>query len=154
MPSVTRILVPVDFSECSRQALLHAVALGAKLGAKIHVLHVWEPPLYIFPEVMVQVPDEPAQSLGDFAQQRAGREMDQFLREALGEDRPDITRDVQTGHPYQAILRALDDEPYDLIVMGTHGRRGLPHLLLGSIAEKVVRHAPCAVMTIRAEDPQ
>lgn len=150
MPTITKVLVPVDFSECSRKALQKAAGLVTAFDAELTVLHVWEPPLYIFPEVMVQVPGERNQSLEEYARQRAEEEMESFLDETLASDlREKVKTQVECGHPYHAIVDAARDGGHDLIVMGTHGRRGLPHLLIGSIAEKVVRHAPCPIMTVR-----
>lgn len=154
MPTISKILVPVDFSECSRKALRYGAMLAERFGASIDVVHVWEPPLYIFPDVMVELPGEPAQSLGEFAQEKAGAEMDAFLQATLDEEaRGIVTPRVESGHPFHAIMEIIEQGNYDLMVMGTHGRTGLPHLLIGSLAEKIVRRVPCPVITIRAADP-
>jgi nucleotide-binding universal stress UspA family protein len=153
MPTISKILVPVDFSEGSRKALRQAASLAEAFETELTVLHVWEPPLYVFPEVMVQVPGERNQSLEEYARVRADEEMEKFIADNL---QPPLSERVQTrvecGHPFQAIVDVAKDGGFDLIVMGTHGRRGLPHLLIGSIAEKVVRQAPCPVLTVR--DPE
>ena len=76
-------------------------------------------------------------------------EMKRFVEEVLGPDPVGLRTVVESGHPYATILQWASEGAYDLIVMGTHGRSGLPHVLLGSIAEKIVRHAPCPVLTVR-----
>lgn len=149
MANISRILVPVDFSECSRRALRQAADLARRLDAAVEVLYVWEPPLYVFPELLVEAPGEPARTVGEYANDRAQLEMKRFVEEVLGPDPVGLRTVVESGHPYATILQWASEGAYDLIVMGTHGRSGLPHVLLGSIAEKIVRHAPCPVLTVR-----
>jgi universal stress protein A len=149
MFKMNRILVPVDFSACSRGALEYSANLAQQFGATLHVLHVWEPPRYIIPEVLVQVPGEPSQTLADFARSEAGKEMEKFLID-LQSDAFEVKGRLESGDPTDTILRLAADDDYHLIVMGTHGRTGLSHLFLGSVAEKVVRRAACPVLTIRS----
>lgn len=150
MAGFKRILVPVDFSECSRNALAKAEDVARAFEAELTVLHVWEPPLYVFPEVMVDIPGEKSQTIEQYARIRASEEMRDFIERTLSDPARGATKTrIECGHPSQGIVDVATEGAFDLIVMGTHGRRGLPHLLLGSIAEKVVRHAPCPVMTVR-----
>ncbi|MBK8482522.1 MAG: universal stress protein [Proteobacteria bacterium] len=149
MANISRILVPVDFSECARRALIHAAELARTFDAALEILYVWEPPLYVFPELMVETPGEPSRTVGDYANEHAQREMAHFVEEAIGGEGLNARTLIESGHPYATILRLATEGSYDLVVMGTHGRSGLQHMLLGSIAEKVVRHAPCPVMTVR-----
>jgi nucleotide-binding universal stress UspA family protein len=148
-----KILLPVDFSDYSKPALERAAALAKCLGAEVHILHVWE-----FPEPLPL--DSAAQKRFDskaFAavvQAHAQERLDALMAEAsaLGVT---ISRKLSVpGHPSQAIVDIARDEAYDLIVLGTHGRTGFKRTVLGSIAEKVVRHAPCPVLTIRAGAPK
>lgn len=149
MPHVDKILVPVDFSVCSRAALEMAEVIAEKFGASVDVLHVWEPPRYVIPEVTVQLPGEPQQTLAQFARSAAGKEMEAFLVALEGKGQLRVRGRLESGDPTEVIIDLADREQYDLIVMGTHGRRGLSHVLLGSVAEKVVRRAACPVLTRR-----
>lgn len=148
MFEMNKILVPVDFSACSKTALDYAANLARRFGATLHLLHVWEPPRYIIPEVLVQVPGEASQTLADFARSEAGKEMETFLT-GLQDEEFEVKGRLESGDPTDCILRLAADEDYSLIVMATHGRTGLSHLFLGSVAEKVVRRAACPVLTIR-----
>jgi universal stress protein A len=146
MPQIRKILVPVDFSACSRAALDWAAQLAAKFEATIDVLHTWDTPPYVGPEVIIHVAGETQQTLAQLGRQHAEKEMQHFLKSV---EQPGVVRGrIEIGDPVDTIVR-LAGEGYDLIVMGTHGRGGITHILLGSVAEKVVRRAPCPVMTIR-----
>ncbi|HEX9288763.1 MAG TPA: universal stress protein [Anaeromyxobacteraceae bacterium] len=147
MYEIRRLLVPVDFSACARTALEHAIALAQRVGATIDVLHVWEPPHYVGPEFLIREPGETGHPLREYALAQAKKEMDQFL--SGFRERDELRLRFESGKPHQTIIKLAADEHYDAIVMGTHGRTGLPHLVIGSVAEKVVRTAPCPVMTIR-----
>jgi nucleotide-binding universal stress UspA family protein len=146
MPTIRRILVPVDFSACSRAALDYAAFLGERFGAAIDVLHVWEPPGYVGPEVMINVPGRTGLPLVEFARTEAGREMEKFLAALEERKIVEVNGRLETGMPVNMILSAAADRDYDLIVMGTHGRTGF----MGSVTERVVRRAPCPVLTLRA----
>lgn len=147
MYEINSILVPVDFSGCSRAALEHAVALADRFGAAINVLHVWEPPRYVGPESFIREPGESEHPLAEAALAQAKREMDEFVSAFAERSRFHLR--FESGKPHQTIVKLAEEEGFDAIVMGTHGRTGLPHILIGSVAEKVVRTAPCPVMTIR-----
>ena len=150
MSGLAKVLVPVDFSASSGVALAHAVALADRFGASIHVLHCWEVPAYLRPDLTVWS-GEVSATLADHAQKEAEKGMELFLADAKLTGRKGLTAQVACGAPYATILAAAEEGRYDLIAMGTHGRTGLSHLLLGSVAEKVVRHARCAVLTVRAK---
>jgi universal stress protein A len=147
MREIRRILVPVDFSECSRAALEGAVLLAERFGGSIDVLHVWNTPHYVGPEFLIREPGETGHPLAKEALTEAERRM----REFLSGIRPGGKFQVrfEQGKPFETIIKLAGDEHFDAIVMGTHGRSGLQHLVLGSVAEKVVRSASCPVMTIR-----
>jgi universal stress protein A len=142
---VRRILAPVDFSEVSNQSLDAAISLADQLGAKLVVLHAVEPVYFagtmFGPEINVpQLVEE---------QRRAASSAMHDIIVRLKKKGVDGTGLVETGAPYDVILRTADEKKCDLIVMGTHGRSGVSHLLLGSVAEKIVRGATCPVLTIR-----
>lgn len=149
MLAIRKILVPTDFSSCSRAALELAEGLAAKLDAEVDLLYVWEPPLYVTPEMYVALPNEPMQTVAEYAQEQAGKELDAWLR-MMRERGTRGTARIAQGGATPTILKQA--EGYDLIVMGTHGRSGLSHFVMGSVAERVVRRAPCPVVTVRGEE--
>jgi nucleotide-binding universal stress UspA family protein len=147
LPGIRKILVPLDFSPPSDQALAYARALAADSGASLHVLHVVEDRLLSGPwpnEVYLgELPKLRATLIGD-AEERL-RECAKLV-EAEGVQ---VTCEVAIGGPTHTIVDAAATSDIDLIVMGTHGRTGLTHLLIGSVAERVIRHAPCPVLVVR-----
>jgi universal stress protein A len=151
MPLITNILVPVDFSPCSRAAMRYALALVRTFRARLEVLHVWELPGYLRPDLTVWAGDVSG-SLAEHARREAEQGMRLFVDESglLPDDKVHST--VLGGTPYASVLAALEDGDFDLVVMGTHGRTGLSHVLLGSVAERVVRHAKVPVLTVRAPE--
>ena len=145
MSKYKRILVPVDFSNCSRAALDLAALIAEANEATIEVLHVWAQPPLKDARVAVHHAGDVSGTLHQLGV-AAEKEMAAFL-ECAEHARVSVGR-VESGDPTRRIL-ALAAEGYDLIVLGTHGRTGLSHLLLGSVAEKVSRGAPCPVVTVR-----
>jgi universal stress protein A len=152
MQNVKRILVPVDFSDASRQALVYAGELAACFGAELELLHVWDVPPYIPPEAMVGVPGTDARSLGQLAREHARDEMARLLADYQGK-LPIAETLLESGDPARVIVEVAERRESDLIVIGTHGRTGFSHLLLGSVAEKVVRRATRPVLTVRGSAP-
>jgi nucleotide-binding universal stress UspA family protein len=152
MNAPRRILVPVDFSACSKAALDYAMNIAERLGASVDVLHVWEPPHYITPETVVYIPGEPGQSLSQYARSQANRAMEELLSSARRDHGPSLSGRIEAGQAVGVILEHAKGDAFDLIVMGTHGRTGLSHLLVGSVTERVVRRAPCPVLTIRVPE--
>lgn len=145
-----KILFPTDFSELSRAALRHARELVEAFQANLHCLHVVDDAYQYWsamgPESIPVGP--PPEDLLELARTR----MDQFRTEHLaGLTKEPITH-VTMGRPFAEIIAYARKNEICLIVMGTHGRGALAHVLLGSTTEKVVRKAPCAVMTVRAPD--
>lgn len=144
----TRILVPTDFSEPSDAALDYAKTLAEKFGASLHLLHVFEDPFVtgaFAAEMYVPVPPETRDALIADARKN--------LVERVPEGdsaRFFATTEVVTGLSARAIVDYTVANDIDLIVMGTHGRGGLAHLFMGSVAERVVRTAPCPVLTVHS----
>lgn len=139
-----KILVPTDFSECSEAAVRYGRALAAAFGASLHLLHVVQDP-YTQPWSAEAFPAP----LGDLLEQwqaQARQRLVELLPEA---ERGSAMIAVQVGSPFYEIVRYAGEQNADLIVIGTHGRGPIGHMLLGSVAEKVVRKAPCPVLTVR-----
>lgn len=139
-----KILVPTDFSPSSEPALDLAVELARSTGASLTLLHVYNPTPYEIPEGM------PISGIvnvdGVIAEFRKLLERSKTKAEQAGAARVDAV--LQQGTAYAEIVRLAEQRGYGLIVMGTHGRTGFAHMLLGSVAEKVVRKAPCPVVTV------
>lgn len=148
--AVTKILVPVDFSECSRRGLERALRLAEAFGAAVTVLHAWQIPVYAAPELMVG-PTE-GEALPDHVRRQARRALDDLLRVTPRPPALRLSIALEVGEPTQVILAGVEAGGYDLVVMGTHGRTGLDRLVMGSIAEKVVRRASCPVLTVRVPE--
>lgn len=150
MNSFNKILVPVDFSDSSAEALKYARMLAEKLGSQLDVLHAYDVPTFIPPHVVVMMGEVDA-PLTEHAERHATEQLDEFLaRHGIPKDAA-VGRKILMGPPAMTVLEAAEDGQYDLVVMGTHGRTGLPRLVMGSTAEKVVRGCPCPVLTVRGE---
>jgi nucleotide-binding universal stress UspA family protein len=143
-PTITRILVPTDFSPCSQDAVRYAAVLAKRFGASISVLHVIETLSYTLTESL--------QWVDLYAHVRTLVEpmMDGLVRDLREQNFTAVGALIQ-GVAYDEIVKKAKEESADLIVMGTHGRRGMRHLLMGSVAERVVRAAPCPVLTVRGD---
>lgn len=142
----SRILVPTDFSGPSDAALDCARLLALRFGATIHLLHVLEDPQVEGPfgsEVFVSEPAEARAVRLKDARERLGHRVSAYDR-----DHKRVTTEVLFGAVARRIVHYADDNGFDLIVMGTHGRTGIAHLLMGSVAERVVRSAACPVITV------
>lgn len=142
-PAFTRILCPTDFSECSGAAVTYAAALAASYGARLRLLYVLSP----FP-LVAPAADLPIDSRVWLSLETQGRE--DLDAEARRIRRPgvDIETEMRQGDAVTEILHAADEWQADLVVLGTHGRGGFERLVLGSVAEKVLRKAACAVTTV------
>jgi len=147
MPAPSHILVPVDLTEGSRAVIDYAVQLARPFNARVHVVHTWEPPQYVAPDLLVAAPGWNSQSLEQVAVETAQKELTALVGRLEKPSVP-LTNKVLVGEASSTILDLAEREKYDLIVMGTHGRRGLPRLLLGSVAQKVVARAHCPVLTL------
>lgn len=147
MYEIKKVLVPVDFSSCSRLALERAVALADQLGAQVTVYHVAE----TSPVTSgLRLSGEPGGgTVEEYALSSGRRELASFLSAAAERFRTKPEELVEAGRPWEAILKRAKEGGYDLIVMGTHGRTGRALSLAGSVAESVVRMAPCPVLTVR-----
>jgi universal stress protein A len=147
-----RILVPLDFSDCSLAAMEHALGLAERFDSGIELLHVWSLPAALGPDEAVPLPDHAGETMSEYAEAQANEILQSMLLDLQGRGAR-VRGRLERGEPVKAILQAAREGGHDLIVMGTHGRTGLAHLLRGSVAEQVVRRAPCPVLTIRVVDP-
>lgn len=140
MLPIRKILHPTDFSDRSRPAFELACSLARDYGANLVVLHVADLPLLMpMNGVLVPTPVDVAEA-----------DREQLERIHADDPRVKLTRRLGEGNPADGILSAAADLPADLIVMGSHGRSGLTRVLVGSVAEEVMRKAPCPVLTVKA----
>lgn len=141
--TIKHILVAHDFSQAAEMAMTYALDLAATLTGRVTVVHAYELPVYGFPEGLTLAAEMPGH-----IQQMATKAVEGIVAHAA---RPGVAVDgmVREGPAWSEICAAAVEIKADLVVIGTHGRRGLAHALLGSVAEKVVRSAPCPVLTIR-----
>jgi nucleotide-binding universal stress UspA family protein len=143
MISLKKILCPIDHSDCSKEALKYAVSFAMKDEAKLYLLHV----------IDIRSFDE---NLDTMNRQMPDNETMKQLKTKLFECVPEeIRKDMQVealvvqGIPFAEIISIAKKNKVDMIVMGTHGRTGLAHIMIGSVSEKVVRKAHCPVLTVR-----
>ncbi len=141
------LLVPLDFSEHSNAALEVAAALAKAMGGRVHLLHAYELPVGVTAAYGVAIPEAVWTGMREAAATRL-REAAQKL-EAAGV--PCETH-VVASTPVEAINELAGTLPADLVVMGTRGLTGLKHVLLGSVAERTLRTAPCPVLTVKGKD--
>src|SRR5262245_51768943 len=141
-PVIRHILVASDDSAASQAAAELACALGARLSARVTLLHVVSPPYVAPPDAVYAATPEELRALGE-----AARAVLEARVSALA--RPGLTLDISVheGAPADTIIAVAARREVDLVVIGTHGRGGIAHLLVGSVAEAVVRHACCPVLT-------
>jgi nucleotide-binding universal stress UspA family protein len=142
---IKRILVPIDFSPNSFRALDYAIEVGKPFKARLSVLYVVEPIYYAVPDFT----GSPA--MGELLTEQMGTARAQLARleRQYAKRRVKLQALLETGTAYEAIVETAKQIKADLIAMATHGRTGMSHLLLGSVAERVVRTAPCPVLTLR-----
>jgi nucleotide-binding universal stress UspA family protein len=141
----SKILVPVDFSEYTDEILEYATEIARKFGASLHLIHVIPTMDYFTPYESFITPENV-----EAAQQAIAADVKKHLEETAGRiSGIAATKAVLTGAAFVEITQYAESEGIDLIVMGTHGRGGIEHLLLGSVAGRVIRRAPCPVLTIR-----
>jgi nucleotide-binding universal stress UspA family protein len=140
-----KILCPIDFSEASRDALRAAVEVTRRFGGELTLFHAYPLPGYTLPEGTVLPNAEMLQALADETQAM----LDKWKAEAVAMGAAQVVTDKAVGEPAAAILDAAEAGKFDLVVVATHGRTGLAHMLLGSVAERVVRRCPTPVLTVR-----
>lgn len=145
MYSIRKILVPVDFSDYSKKALNFAVDFAVTNKAKLYLVYVVEPLIYPadFSMGQVNIP-----SIDNDLTERAKSELEMLIKNEIA-GKVDSEALIKSGKPFVEIIETASEKDIDLIIIATHGHTGVEHLLFGSTAEKVVRKAPCPVLTIR-----
>ncbi|MEZ6059817.1 MAG: universal stress protein [Planctomycetaceae bacterium] len=141
MIELQRILVATDFSEHSDNAVRYAAEFAKVFGSELHLLHVAERVPIMYGEGGAVTPEIESEAIT-----RAQGMLNDLLADSVNLK---VERSVVPGHPFVEICRYAKDHDIDLIVIGTHGRGAFAHLLMGSVAERVVRKAKCPVMTVR-----
>tara|TARA_B100001964_G_scaffold153001_1_gene168344 strand:+ start:510 stop:968 length:459 start_codon:yes stop_codon:yes gene_type:complete len=146
MISLKKILCPIDHSDCSKEALRYAVSFAMKDKAKVVLLYIID--IRSFNEglgaISAQIPNE------ETVEQLRVKLLD-CIPEEIRDDM-DIEAIVAQGVPFAEIISTAKEKEIDMIVIGSHGRTGISHMMLGSVSEKVVRKAPCPVLTVRQSD--
>jgi nucleotide-binding universal stress UspA family protein len=146
MSEIRRILVPVDFSEHSQRALDDAIGLAQKFGAELHLLHCYEvyPAGAIGFPYNVAIPETYEREIREAATARLASWREKVIAQGIRAE-----QHLVVDRPSHGIVALAEKLPADLIVIGTYGLTGLNHVLLGSVAERVLRHAPCPVLTVK-----
>ncbi len=142
---INKVLVPIDFSDYSKSALRYAITFAKQFKAELILVYVVEPIIY-----------PPDFSIGQIAIPTVNTEWDERAREELNKlAKNEIPAElksktiIKTGKPFVEIIDTASEEDVDIIIIATHGHSGVEHILFGSTAEKVVRKAPCPVLTLR-----
>ena len=136
------ILVAVDFSPASHHVMRAAVDMAKEWDAELTVAHVWQ-----WPIVGVELPT--AGQLIENVRVASEKQLATWTAEASQLAGKPVKSVLETGSPWDALVKVLERGKHDLAIVGTHGYSGLKHVLLGSVAEKVIRHAPCTVLVVR-----
>ncbi|MEC9491378.1 universal stress protein [Flexistipes sp.] len=151
MGFIKKILFPTDFSSTSECAMKYALEFAKRFDAELEILHV------LFDESQVvafYLPQVTFQNLDKELEEAARKQFDEFINKFPELSETKHTTKILKGTPFLEIINEARDTDADVIIIGTHGRTGLEHVLFGSTAEKVVRKAPCPVFTVRHKDQQ
>lgn len=147
MYDVKKILFPVDFSSNSYQVADYVISFARKFDAHIYLIHVLE---CLVPLQGFYIPHISVSTLEEDLKKAADKKMEEFIHKKMQDSRA-ITSQVIIGIPHVEILKMAQEQGIDMIIMGTHGWTGLEHVIFGSVAGKVVRKAPCPVLTVRVK---
>jgi universal stress protein A len=143
--SFKKILCAIDFSECSYAAMGTSAQLAAESGATLTLVHVWQPPIRTRNSAALLADDLHAEFVAE-----CDKALEKAKAQVVAQGAPKVETKLLAGVAWDCLVKeAASDPTYDLIVVGTHGRSGIEHVLVGSVAEKVVRHAPCPVLVAR-----
>lgn len=144
MNKYRRLLCPVDFSDVSKNAFQIAIDLAVLFKADLHVIHVFQMPASTIPEGIYDIPDD----MEDKVKSHFSKKLDEFIKNHSTPEINIITGSY-AGFPHVEIIKYVNEANADMIVMGTHGRTGLSHVLLGSVTERVIRTSDIPVLTVR-----
>ena len=148
--NVKKILAPIDFSEHSMDAMRAAMELAKDLGAEVHLMHVIAPHHHFIPLPLATSAEESRELVREAAMiEQAEQELARIKKDDFG-DSKNVSTFAIVGHPVQKLTDYAKEQSIDLIVMATHGRSSVEHMLLGGTTEKLVRNAPCSVLVIRS----
>jgi nucleotide-binding universal stress UspA family protein len=142
---IKKILVPIDFSDYSKSSLKYATSFAKKFNSEITLIYVVEPVIYPPDFSMGQIAIPSVNAEWDL---KAKEELEKLGKQEIPESIK-VSILIKTGKPFLEIIDTAADENVDLIIIATHGHSGVEHILFGSTAEKVVRKAPCPVLTLR-----
>ncbi len=148
MKKLSRILHPTDFSEHSKLAFEYACLVASRFTSELHLLHIFPDPRSTTSPYMVDF--LPVDFCYELRQQHE-RRLEEIMP-GTGDENICLVRTVMEGKPFVEIIKYSKAKDIEMIVMGTHGISGLQHLIIGSVAENVVRKADCPVMTIHSDD--
>jgi nucleotide-binding universal stress UspA family protein len=146
MNPIKKILVPTDLGEPGESALAYAVGLSESLGAEVILLHAFELPVIGFPDGALVATADLASRIVNASQKALGEAVERYKGRKVK-----LSPVLTQGDPREIILAVANDMGADLIVMGTHGRRGIARALIGSTTESVVRTSPVPVLTVHAD---
>ncbi len=147
MIKIHKILCPVDFSDASRKAVRYAHEFAKGMGANLFLLNVVEPRPMAVDMSLSYVP------LEEDLEKAAREDLEEIIK-AEREQGVEVDADVQIGTPSEVILEKADELDVNLVILGSHGKTGLSRLLMGSVAESVVRKAKCPVLIVKAEEKE
>ncbi len=144
-----RILLPTDFSKNAKSAQDYACGLADQFGAQLHVISVVQDAALVLPETGMFL-TLPLPSVNEIVE--AAETNLKLVLDPAWASQHDVVLRVVVGTPFVEIVRYAEEQQMDVIVMGTHGRTGLPHVMLGSVAERVLRKSTCPVLTVRTPE--
>lgn len=149
--NVKKILAPIDFSEFSFEAMRGAWELAKDVGAELHLLHVVAPHTIFVPLLLTQDAESAREMAREASMmQQAEDELARIKKDQL-ENSPKVVTSAVVGAPVPKIIDYADNKAIDLILVSSHGRTGFNRMLIGSVAEKLVRGAPCSVLVLRVK---
>jgi universal stress protein A len=151
--NVKKILAPIDFSELSMEAMRGAMELAKDVGAEVHLVHVIAPHHTFVPLPLATNAEQSRELVREAAMlEQAEEELKRIKKDEFGDSKKVVTF-AEVGNPVQKLIEYAKLNEIDLIMLATHGRAGAEHLLIGSVAEKIVRNAPCSVLIYRRRKP-
>jgi len=143
----TNIVCPVDFSEYTEGILRYAVSIAKKYDARLHLLHVIPNLNYFTPYESFLTPENLV-----LIEKNIEKEIEKDFEKIVKNIDMPVKKIIKTGVTFVEITDYVKEENIDLVVMGTHGRSGIEHILIGSVAEKILRRSPCPVLTVRPKE--